>query len=108
MTQIALWRERTPAGTDAGGPSYLLLYQRTGAFRKRPEGLVARGRSDQLVIVPRSLGFRRLLDLKQVGRMKLAPVGADRALAEQRVVGRRLLHFRHHLDAVMRIAAHRI
>ncbi len=40
--------------------------------------------------------------------MKLAAVGADRALAEQRVVGRRLFHFRHHLGAIMRIAAHRI
>src|SRR5205809_8076347 len=90
----------------AGGP-LLLLYQRTGALRKRPEGLLSGGRSDQLVIVPRSLGFGRLLDLEQIGWVDLAAILADRALAEQRIVGRHFLHFRDDLCAIMVIAAHR-
>src|SRR5882672_12431563 len=42
---------------EAGGSPLLLLYQRTSAFRKRSEGLLSRRGSDQLVVVPRSLGF---------------------------------------------------
>src|SRR5207244_11152505 len=81
----------------AGGPSLLLLYQRTGAFRKRPEGLIAGGGSDQLVIVPWPLGFGRLLDLEQVGRMNLAGVGADRAITDKRIGGRVLFSYSYNL-----------
>ena len=38
--------------------------------------------------------------------MDLAAVDADRALAEQRIVGRQFLHLRNHLGAVAQIAAH--
>src|SRR5215475_129759 len=53
-----------------------LLYQRTGAFRQRPESLVGWRGANQLVIVPRPLGLAGLLDLEQIGRMDLAAVGA--------------------------------
>src|SRR5882672_12404655 len=91
---------------EAGGSPLLLLYQRTSAFRKRSESLLARRGSDQLVIVPRSLGLGRCLDLEQIGRVNLAAVYANSALAEQRIVGRHFLHFRYYLGAVMRIATH--
>src|SRR5262249_28569751 len=64
-----------------------LLYQRAGAFRKRTEGLVGRRGADQLVIVPWPLGFLGLLDLEEIGRVQLAAVDANGALAEQRIVG---------------------
>src|SRR5439155_12229963 len=104
---LSLGKRRTKTRRHrAGGQPLLLLYQRTGALRKRPEGLLSGGRSDQLVIVPRSLGFGRLLDLEQIGWVDLAAILADRALAEQRIVGRHFLHFRDDLWAIMVIAAH--
>src|SRR5262249_31772079 len=98
---VALWRLRFAGGEDGACHSGMvrkhqtrnleipgslsrpgmtatrsLLYQRAGAFRKRTEGLVGRRGADQLVIVPRPLGFFGLLDLEQIGRVKLATVGA--------------------------------
>src|SRR3979411_2365161 len=91
-----------------GGQSLSLLQHRTLAFRKRREGLVARNRADQLVEIPRSLGFRGLLDLEQIGRMDGAAVGLDLALAKQRVIGWDRFHLLHDLDAIMRVAAERV
>src|ERR1700676_5274433 len=76
---------------------YLFLQQGALAFGERRERLVARNRADQLVEVPGGLGFRRLLDLEQIGRMDGAAVGLNLALAEQRIVGRHRLHLFHHL-----------
>src|SRR5665213_668089 len=68
------------------------LDERTASFAHRTERLVGGNRREHLVVVPRRLRFRRLLHLDQVCRMQRASVDADRALAEQRVVGRHLLH----------------
>src|SRR5664279_3331523 len=78
-----------------------LFHQRAVAILQRPERLVGRDRRADLVVVPRALRFRRLLDFDQVRRMDLAAVDADRALAEQRIVGRHFLHLGHDLGAVV-------
>ena len=65
----------------------LLLHQRAVALVERAEGLLGRDRRADLVVVPRRLRLGRLLDLEQVGGVDLAAVGADRPLAEQRIVG---------------------
>ena len=57
---------------------------------------------------PTVLRLLRLLHLEQIGRDDAAAVGAQRALAEQRIVGRHLLHLGDDLGAVMRIAAERV
>src|SRR5262249_53875714 len=54
------------------------LDQRATAFSQRAEGLVRRNGGAELVVVPRPLRLRRLLDLEQIHRMDLAPVGAHR------------------------------
>src|SRR5262245_33618544 len=59
------------------------LHQRAAAFGQRAEGFVRRNGGAELVVVPRSLRLRRLLDLEQIHRVDLAAVGAHRALAEQ-------------------------
>jgi DHA1 family tetracycline resistance protein-like MFS transporter len=94
-------------GANATLPTllFLLLHQRAVAGLKRLSRIFRRDRSKQLVIVPRALRFFRLLHLEQIGRDQTAAVGADRAVAEQRVVGREFLHLGHHLGAVMRITA---
>ena len=84
-----------------------LLHQRTLAGFERLGGVFGRDRGDLLVIVPRSLRLFRLLHLEQIGRDETAAVGAQRALAEQRIVGRQFLHLGDDLGAVMRIAAER-
>src|SRR5262245_58506230 len=76
------------------------LDQRATAFGQRAEGFVRWNGGAELVVVPRSLRLRRLLDLEQIHRMDLAPVGAHRALAEQLVVGRHLFHLGHDRLAV--------
>src|ERR1700731_107704 len=83
-------------------PKALHRDQRAMAVLERPERLVGRNGGQQLVEVARILRFRRRLHLEQIGRVDLAAVGADRALAEQGVVGRQLLHLGHHRGAVRR------
>ena len=111
-------RRRNPplASRERGGlrrlrlnPPYffLLLHQRALAGLERLGGIFRRDRGDQLVVVPRSLRLFRLLHLEQIGRDDAAAVGAQRALAEQRIVGRHFLHLGDDLGAVMRIAAER-
>src|SRR5258707_4512048 len=88
--------------------SSLLLDQRALTLAERPRGFFRRDRRDELVVIPRIFRFLRLLHLKQVGGQQLAAVDADGALAEQRIVGRQLLHLGDDLGAVMRIASHRL
>ena len=66
-----------------------------------PKSLIGGNGGANLVIVPLALRLRRLLDLHQIRRMNLAPVRANRALAEQRILSRRFLHLRGDLGAVV-------
>src|SRR5258706_14750568 len=76
------------AGRGQGeGECRLLLHQGAVALVDGPERLLGGGGRARLVVVPRPLGLGRLLDLEQVHGVQLAAVGADRALAEQRIVG---------------------
>src|SRR5215510_4062439 len=68
--------------------------QRTPALIQRSERLRGRNRGAQLVVVPRMFRFLGLLYLEEVHVVDLAPVGTDDAGAEQRIVGRHLLHLR--------------
>ena len=95
---------RSGGGSDgAAARASRLTYFTSGQSPSvhRPEGLVGRDRGADLVVVARALRLGRLLHLEQVGRVDLAAVGADRALAEQRVVGRHRLHLRDDLGAVV-------
>src|SRR5215510_6460324 len=81
-----------PSGGRGDGAVMLLLHQRALALIERPECLIGgNGRAD-LVVVPRRFRFRGLLHLHEVGGMDLAPVHANHALAEERIVGGHLLH----------------
>src|SRR2546422_9198679 len=101
------WPNRAWVGTPkmlmarAPGPPRLLLHERAVALVHRPERLLGRNRGAHLVVVPRALGLRRLLHLEQVDRMDLAAVGAHHTLAEDRIVGRQLLHLGDDLGAVV-------
>src|SRR5204863_1080450 len=81
--------------------TFLLLYERTVALVHRPERLLGGNRRADLVVVPRAPGLRRLLHLEEVHGMDLAAVGADHAFAEDRIVGRQLLHLRDDLRTVV-------
>src|ERR1700759_2478883 len=85
-------RNERPGGVAPPDLSDLLLQQRTGALVQRRKGFAGGNGGDELVIVPRTFGFRRLLDFEKIGRMDLAAVRLDAAFAEQRVVGRHFLH----------------
>src|SRR5664280_1649936 len=76
--------------------------QRTVAVLERTERFIRRDSGAQFVEVAGIFGFCRRLHLEQISRMQLAAVGADGALAEQRIVGRQFLHLRHHRLAVGR------
>src|SRR5947207_13262092 len=66
------------------------LHQWAAALGQRPKGFIGRDGGAQLVIIPRRLGFRRLLYFEQIHRVDLAAVGSDHSLAEELVVGRHL------------------
>src|SRR5688572_12051210 len=78
-----------------------LLDERAASLGQRTERLLRGDRRADLVVVPRTLRLRRLLHLDEISRVDLASVGADRALAEQRVVGRLRFHVRDDLRAVV-------
>src|SRR5258707_13087959 len=59
--------------------------QRAVAFLERTEGLRRRDGRFDVVEVARILGVGRLLHFEQIGVVDLAAVGADLALAEQRI-----------------------
>src|SRR5215469_8971446 len=67
--------------------------ERAVAFAQRPERFVRWDRCQQLVIVPRTFRFFRLLNLEQIDIMELPAVSANLSFAEKRVVGRHLFHF---------------
>src|SRR5579862_814454 len=67
--------------------------QRTITVLQRAERFVRRNRGALSVIVTRIFGLFGLLHFEEIGGMNLAAIGADRALAEQRVVRWHLLHF---------------
>src|SRR3972149_1855124 len=115
MRPISSWPKRAwagiPSSVDIGGRGEAaagggggvappppapppLLAPRAIALGDGPEGLVGRDGGADLVVVPGVLGLGRLLDLEQVGGVDLPAVGPDHTLAEERVVGRRLLHLR--------------
>ena len=56
------------------GLSSLLLHQLASAVGERAERLLGRNRRADLVVVPRLLRLRRLLDLDEVRRVYLAAV----------------------------------
>src|SRR5215472_4878213 len=68
-------------------------HQGTGAFLQRTERLGRRNGGAQLVEVTGIFRFLGLLDFEQIRVVDLASIGADRALAEQWIVGRRFLIF---------------
>src|ERR1700739_717161 len=80
-----------------------LLDQRTARRRQRLEGLLARNRRDQLVVVPLTFRFGRLLHLEQVHVVHHAAVVADAPVLREEVVHRRLLHLRHHFLRVVAV-----
>src|SRR3982074_1406078 len=84
-----------------------LLHQRTLARLERFCCVLRCDRGDGLVVIPRIFRLLGLLYLEQIGRNDPAAVDPQRALAEQGIVGRNLLHPGDDLGAVMRIAAER-
>src|SRR5512144_164586 len=74
--------------------------QRAVAFLERPEGFIRRDRSADVVEVAGIFRFRRRFHLEQISRMHFAAVGADTALAKQRIVSWHLLHLRYYCLAV--------
>src|SRR6266545_1134663 len=100
-TVVIAKRPLSPAQGRGDASVALLLDQWAVALVDGAEGLVRRDRGPDLVVVPRILRLRGLLHLDQVRRVDLPTVGSDRALAEQRVVGRRLLHPGDDLGAVV-------
>src|ERR1700675_4969278 len=85
-----------------------LLDHRADALLERDKSLIRRNGGDELVIIPRIFRLRWLFHLEQIGRVNLAAVGADRAGAEQGIVGRHFLHLGDDRGAVVRIAAERL
>src|SRR5215218_7999633 len=86
-----------------GGPvmmKTLASRERAAAILQRAEGFSRRDGRLHVIEVAGVLRFRRLLHFEQIGVVDLAAVGADRALAEQRVVGRNFLHLRDNRFAI--------
>src|SRR2546430_13191294 len=89
---VRLWARRKLAFAHPTLPvTPSLLHQRTLAGFERLGGVFRRDRGDLLVVIPWSLRLVRLLHLEQIGQDEAAAVGAQRALAEQRIVGRQFL-----------------
>src|SRR5271154_6924210 len=87
--------------TNASG-----LDEGTAALVERPERVFGLDRGDELEIVPIVFRFVRGLGSVEIHRVELAPVDADRPLAEQRVVGRERFHLVDELDAIRRALSH--
>src|SRR5208282_4087415 len=79
-----------------GGGKSLPVHHRTVVVLHRPERLVRRYSGAQLVIVSRIFRFFPVFHLEQIGGVDFAAIGADGALAEQRIVGRHFLHLGDH------------
>ncbi len=106
VPSVSRIRRPRPA-TSAGSGETSALHQRAAAFVERAERFGGRDGGAQLVEIAEVLRFLGLLDLEQEGVVDLAAVGADRAFAEQRVVGRHRLHLVDHGLAV-RVALERL
>src|SRR5690349_22329987 len=87
------------AGWPGPGVPVTSFHEGASTLAQGPERLVRGNRGAQLVVVVRALGLGRLLHLEEISVVDLAAVGADRALAEERVVRGQLLHLLDHLDA---------
>src|SRR5215510_2609691 len=85
----------------AWSSSVLLGDHRAVALVHRPEGLVAGNGGDELIVIPWTLGLRRLLDFEEIHVVHVAAVGADVALAEYRIVPLGFLEGRHHLVGIV-------
>src|SRR6266571_2361115 len=92
---IALAPAAQRSWTDAS------FHERALAILQRAEGLIRGDRRADLVIVPGTFRLGGLFRLEQICRMDLAAVGANHALAEQRIIGRHLLHLGDDLGAVI-------
>src|SRR4029453_3736246 len=91
-----------PAPRPVPGPvATLLLDELASTLIKGAESLLSGDGRPDLVVVPWILRLRRLLDLDQIRRVNLAPVRANSSLAEERIVGRHLLHLGDDLGAVV-------
>src|SRR5687768_7895623 len=107
MSPIRSWPKKAcggmPISSNISGPSTRLssaLHERAAALIKRTESLLRRDGRPELVIIPRTLRFFRLLHFEQIHRMDVPAVDADLALSEQPVLGRHLLHLGDHGRAV--------
>src|SRR5438094_6801637 len=72
----------------------LLLDELAPTLIEWTKSLLGRNGRADLVVIPRVLRLGRLLHLDQVRRVDLAAVDTNRPLAEERIVGRQLLHLR--------------
>src|SRR5262249_39751972 len=84
--------ETSAAAADRINGYLSAAYQRTTTFLQRTERFGRRNRGADPHVIPWALRFLRLLHLKQIRIVDLAAVGADRALTEERIVGRNFLH----------------
>src|SRR5262249_8866962 len=85
----------------APSPRELLFHELATTLVERTECLLRGDRRADLVVIPGVLGLGRLLDLDEIRGMNLAPVRANGPLAEERIVGRHLLHLGDDLGAVV-------
>ncbi len=99
----------SPSGRRGGPiarPSLMVprsaAHQRAAAVLERTERLVRRDRGAHVVEVARDTSIPPASSPRTDRLVHLAAVGADRALAEQRIVGRHLLHLGDHRLAVGR------
>src|SRR3989440_9171183 len=93
------YRRGRLAGMTALAPRQraLAVLQGTECFGRRDGGA-------DMIEVARILRLFRLLHLEQIGIVDLAAIGADGALAEQRIVGRHGLHLGSHRLAVRAVS----
>src|SRR4029453_6249301 len=110
MSPMRSWPKRAWGGmprigiiASPGPRRPLLLHEGAVALVQRPERLLGGDGRAQLVVVPRALGLRRLLDLEEIGGVDLSPGYPDVAFAEERVVGRQLLHLGDNLGPVVHL-----
>src|SRR3954469_13165108 len=83
----------TPLNKCRTAPGTRLLCQRAATLGRDWERLVAGHHRKFLVVIPRLLRFRRLLNLEQIEIVHEAPVGQYLALRKQ-IVDRKLLQLR--------------
>src|SRR5580704_4167543 len=95
LPRQACTRARASAARVGGGKRSI-GHHRAVAILERTESFFGRDGGAQLVKVAGIFRFFRRLNLKQIGRVDFAAVGADIAFAEQRIVGWDVLHLGDH------------